>query len=73
MINKLELQKAMLEADMSQRALAKAMHKSPNTVNQWVNGKAFPDINEVGLMCALLGITSAERVAQIFFDGSFRK
>lgn len=67
MINKLELQKAMLEAGMSQRKLAKVMNKSPNTIGAWVNGKAFPDTREVSEMCSILGITSPERKCQIFF------
>lgn len=68
MINKLELQKVFLEKNMSQRKLAFAMGKSPNTIGKWLNGKAFPSTKEVCEMCAILDITDNDKKALIFLS-----
>ena len=41
MIDKKEMLKIFVDANMTQKKLAKLLGKSPTTINKWLNNKSF--------------------------------
>lgn len=57
---------AMLSAGYTQAKLAKEANMSPNTLSAKLRGKSRICIDEVHLLCGLVGIKSLSKKAEIF-------
>lgn len=68
MIDKKEMLKIFVDANMTQKKLAKLLWKSPTTINKWLNNKSFPSTQEVNEICRVLEITDDKMKAKIFLN-----
>ena len=66
MVNSNLLKGKIISAGYSQRSLAKAMKKSKDCINAKVNGHSPFNVDEVILLCELLGITDPVEKCAIF-------
>lgn len=66
MLDVRKLRGAMAEAGITQRSIAEAIGKNENTVTKCFNGKRSFDVEEVDIICELLGITDSAKKAEIF-------
>lgn len=67
------LRAKMAEAELSQRALARMLKMSENSLSAKILGYRSFDVKEVVKICQILGIESAEDKAQIFLTASSQK
>lgn len=74
MLNKNKLRSAIAEAGYTQGRLAEAIGISKNTMSSKVNGKSCFDVNQVDMICRVLGIIDPNRKADIFLfeESQFR-
>lgn len=68
MIDKVRLDMKMVEQGYSQRALAKEMCKSKNTINAIFTGKRQPKLDEIDKMCDILRIIDPLEKVEIFLS-----
>ena len=68
MIDKKEMLKIFVDANMTHKKLAKLLGKSPTTINKWLNNKSFPSTQEVNEICRVLEITDDKMKAKIFLN-----
>ena len=68
MIDKKEMLEIFVDANMTQKKLAKLLGKSPTTINKWLNNKSFPSTQEVNEICRVLEITDDKMKAKIFLN-----
>lgn len=66
MLNVSKLRGAMAETGITQGTIAKAIGKTENTVTKCFTGKRSFDVEEVDIICNLLGITDGTKKAEIF-------
>ena len=70
MLNKNRLMGAIARAGFTQRSLANSMGISKNTLNSKINGKGYFDIQQIDLMCEVLGISDDKEKIEIFLSKS---
>lgn len=63
----------IVEKGYSQRALAKRINMSVNTLNEKLNGKRPFNTDEVILLCEVLGITNSSEKTEIFLSQPSQK
>ena len=66
MVNTAEFKKALIDADMSQRKLAKLSGISKNSLNRKINNHSDFTLKETQIICKCLNITDAETKCLIF-------
>lgn len=66
MVNTVELKKALLDADISQRQLSDRSGISKNALNRKINGHAEFTAPEIMAVCDILGIVDPVRKCAIF-------
>lgn len=54
---KISLKAARVNAGLSQKAAAKALGVSNQTLCKWENGKTFPDAKQIAALCELYGVS----------------
>lgn len=54
---KISLKAARINAQLSQAQVAKALHKSKTTINNWETGKTYIDYGNLLALCSLYSIT----------------
>lgn len=68
MVNVKKLKSKMVAADMTQQALAKAVGMSRSSINAKMNGHYPFNVDEVVLICDVLGIVDASEKEDIFLQ-----
>lgn len=56
-MSKISLKAARVNANLSQKAAAKALGVSNQTLCKWEKGKTFPDAQQVDALCKLYGVS----------------
>lgn len=54
---KISLKAARVNADLSQKQVAKALGVSNKTVSSWENGDTFPSAKYIALLCKLYNVS----------------
>jgi DNA-binding Xre family transcriptional regulator len=68
MVNTIELKKAMLDADYTQRKLSEHSGISKNALNRKINNHSAFTNTEIVAVCECLGITDPVRKCAIFLS-----
>ena len=58
------IQSRRKELGMTQEQLATAVYVSPQAVSQWENNRSLPDICNIGLIAATLGIRKEDLISE---------
>lgn len=67
-----ELRAELARKRMSGRDLAKTINAPQNTVNRWLAGDTYPNLDALDAMCRALGLSVADLLAAVERNGGYQ-